>query len=616
MLLSVEDLPALLTRAANRQEAGGAGRSLLTEFAGEVVQATGGKSLRLIEITSNSSRVVCTVSAPGSADRASQAERTSGLEAVIRQIQADKHLSLARSSGDDGRFLAMAEITSGIALLVEFNGGAGGTAVHDGIAEICADLHRRESLSELRQAVDRRQMIDPFVASLYACRDPHSLSDILATDGAALLGCRRISVCERMANGDWRLVASTSVNQPNARADAVQAICRMISDAERTASSGPPSGPGPGSGLVAARDAGAISTWVCSLNPAGDWERAEYAALFEWDASQSPDRTSLAAIRLHAAQALQSIEQTTGSVWKITTRLLAGYRRSRLMTVAGGLLLVVAFLLLWPMELTIEGNGVLEPSRRKYLWAADEGIVTEVPVVDGQEVESNTELIRIRNEELQLQLETILGDLATARARLAAIEALRVGRESSRDPQLLSEQSEVSARIQSLEEQSRILDQRIQTLTVVSPLKGRFFGASLKERFLGRPVVRGQYFGEVADLSEAWEIRLQVRESDVRHLLDAVKSEGDQQSYPEVTFALATQPEVFSTIRITQISPTTKLDSYGNLTTEVTARLTELPADVNRPGTGVLGRIHCGKRSAGYVCFRRMIDYVSRTVFL
>ncbi len=66
-------------------------------------------------------------------------------------------------------------------------------------------------------------------------------------------------------------------------------------------------------------------------------------------------------------------------------------------------------------------------------------------------------------------------------------------------------------------------------------------------------------------------------ESDVRHLLDAVKSEDDKPLYPEVTFALATQPEVFSTIRITQISPTTKLDSYGNLTTEVTARLVELP---------------------------------------
>ncbi len=485
MLLSVEDLPALLSRAANRQEAGGAGGSLLIEFAGEVVQATGGKSLRLIEITPSSSRVICTVGAPGFSDRALQAERLSGLESVIRQIQADKRLSLARSSGEDGRSLAMAEISAGIALLVEFNGGASGTAVHDGIAEICADLHRRESLSELRQAVDRRQSIDPFVASLYACRDAHSLSDILATDGAALLNCRRISVCERKGNGDWRLVASTSVNQPNARADAVQAICRMIGDAERTSTSGPPHGPGTGLGMVSMRDAGSISNWICPLNPAGDWERAEYAALFEWDASQSPDRTSLAAVRLHAAQALQSIGQTTGSVWKMTSRLLAGYRRSRLVTLAGGLLLVLAFLILWPMELTIEGNGVLEPSRRKYLWAADEGIVTEVPVVDGQEVESNSELIRIRNEELQLQLETILGDLATARARLSAIEALRVGRESSRDPQLLSEHSEVSARIQSLEEQSRILEQRIQTLTVVSPLKGRFFGANLKSVFWG-----------------------------------------------------------------------------------------------------------------------------------
>ncbi|MBL8816366.1 MAG: efflux RND transporter periplasmic adaptor subunit [Planctomyces sp.] len=599
MQLSLEDLPVLLARAASRQGLDSARNVLLKEFVSEAFRASGSNgSLHLYEITSNSCRRLIS-----SSESPSDSEALEAVQLIAPHIRSGHPIQ----SGS----YATADVTPGVVLLAEFRGSYGGTAVQDGIAEICADLYRRQALAELRDLAEFRNQVDPLIAALYASEDSVSVANVLATDGVLLLKCSRISICERTATGGWYLLAATSVSTPNPRADAVRRICELVANAEQEKHADPPE-------FVKLTSPSGFQL-VGPLSLDAKWSGSRFAAIFEWDQSQIPDVQIVNTVCRHAALAFRNTERTAHTGWFFVSGLRRVFRsltapgQWRVKLTMIGLTAVIGFLCFLPMQLTIDGNGVLEPSHRQYLWAADEGIVMDVLVNDGQEIENGAPVIRIRNDELSLQLETVQGDLATAQSRLAALESMRVGREASRDPVLLSEHSEVTAKITSLEEQNRLLERRIQDLTITSPMKGRLFGANLKERFQGRPVIRGQYFCEVADLTQPWEIRLQVREADVRHLLNAVQRDA---KLPEVTFAMATQPDVFLTVRVTEISPTTKLDSYGNLTTEIVARLEEPPAGADRPGTGVLGRIQCGKRSAGYVCFRRMIDYVSRLLFM
>jgi hypothetical protein len=54
------------------------------------------------------------------------------------------------------------------------------------------------------------------------------------------------------------------------------------------------------------------------------------------------------------------------------------------------------------------------------------------------------------------------------------------------------------------------------------------------------------------------------------------------------------------------------VDAAGVLTILATARLDSLTEDQKRAGAGVIARIHCGQSSAGYVWFRKLIEFYHR----
>ena len=124
---------------------------------------------------------------------------------------------------------------------------------------------------------------------------------------------------------------------------------------------------------------------------------------------------------------------------------------------------------------------------------------------------------------------------------------------------------------------------------------------------------RGQYLFEVADPKSGWQLDLRVPEADARHVLNAIA--GSDTNLP-VSFALETSPETFRQTHLQSLAASTELDAAGTLSTLAVAQVDGEGFQDQRPGSGVVAYISCGRFSAGYVWFRKMIEFVQRNTWL
>ena len=85
---------------------------------------------------------------------------------------------------------------------------------------------------------------------------------------------------------------------------------------------------------------------------------------------------------------------------------------------------------------------------------------------------------------------------------------------------------------------------------------------------------------------------------------------------PNVTFSLKTSPEAIRQTSLVTLGASTDVDHNGELSTLAIADLTDVELNNERPGAGVVARIHCGKRSIAFVWFRQVIEFVQRHTWL
>ena len=96
--------------------------------------------------------------------------------------------------------------------------------------------------------------------------------------------------------------------------------------------------------------------------------------------------------------------------------------------IAGG----VAALVLVPADFNIEAPGTLQPVVRRDVFAPRSGLVDEVLVAHGAEVDAGQPLVRLRDPALDLELKRVDGELETAQRQLDAVRATRTNRAGSR----------------------------------------------------------------------------------------------------------------------------------------------------------------------------------------
>ncbi len=286
------------------------------------------------------------------------------------------------------------------------------------------------------------------------------------------------------------------------------------------------------------------------------------------------------------------------------------------------LLLVIGFVLalvLVPADFNIEARGELQPSARREIYAPDDAIVSEVRIAAGQQVNAGDVLVALRKPQLEFELHRVLGELQTARKRLSAIQAARLGSDHGKSEtpehyqQLTAEEEEIKESLASLQQQDRVLRSQQAALQVKSPIDGDVLTWNIQQLLETRPVQRGKILLTVGDLAGAWRLELRLPDQHAGYVLDAQR---ELQPDLPVTFLLATNPGITYEGRIERLGLTATSDEIYGSNVPVFVAIDRRQLSDTRPGATVIGKIHCGRRSIGFVWFHDLISVIrSRLLF-
>ena len=250
-------------------------------------------------------------------------------------------------------------------------------------------------------------------------------------------------------------------------------------------------------------------------------------------------------------------------------------------------------------------------TKRSHVFAPVEGIVDDVLVVNGQKVQQGQALLLLRSPALELEQKAIEGNLATARTRLAALQALRSRGDSStstREASSSASEQVLKAEIKGLEQQSELLMRQIATLEVKSPIDGNVERWDLGQSLVARPVTHGQYLVDVISSTEGWRLELDLPDAEVNYLLQQHRQEPCA-----VSFRVRSDPTRVHRGTVSEISEVAHVDARGRSLIRATVELDESSlsgvTQSFRSGADVLAQVHCGQRSVGFVMFRGIIEW-------
>jgi hypothetical protein len=333
-----------------------------------------------------------------------------------------------------------------------------------------------------------------------------------------------------------------------------------------------------------------------------------------------PDRTEIVADHAAAALAnarrhhrifLRPIFSAIGGArdW------LHGRRLVKTLLVVGLLAAATAALIWIKWDYRVEATGRLMPADRHAVFAPWDGEIVEIFVDDGKRkrVKKGQKLVRLQNDELDVQLLKADTELKAKKGDEKAIQAqIESANKNAQQSDLIRLQGqlmETKARILGLEAQVHVLAQRKEALTIRAPSSGVITTFRVRELLNQRPAQRGEVLMEIAKDSGKWRLEMDVEELRMGHLLGAQR---DQRDPLLVEFVLATDPVETYQGRLQTIATRPKrMPEKGSLV-EAFASIPDDPALVRRIGAEVRAKIHCGKRSLGYVLVGDAIDFVRR----
>ncbi len=179
--------------------------------------------------------------------------------------------------------------------------------------------------------------------------------------------------------------------------------------------------------------------------------------------------------------------------------------------------------------------------------------------------------------------------------------------------QLTAEQEEVKSLLESLHKQQLILAAQRKDLELRSPIAGTVLTWNARDLLASRPVVRGQALLTVDDLAGSWVVELQVADNRIGHVIDAQQQE---KAELPATFVLATEPGVNHGGRVARVALATETDKSTGSTVQVTVDFdrSSIPPEQLRPGATVVAKIHCGRRSLGYVWLHELWETIQSKV--
>ena len=504
----------------------------------------------------------------------------------------------------------------------------------DAVAEVVNDFHRNRELGQLRLQAKERSQYDRFALRAHRSLDVAQTAFLIANEGRALVGCDRLSVLT-VSGRSCKTIAVSGVDSHDRRSKLVRTLEQLVA---RLAAIGEPLWYGERAAdmpdeverpLQAYLDEShaRVLAVVPLRGPPSDAEDdpgrvigTVVAEQFQSSADDAALRERVSVVAEHGgtalANALAHSHLPLARVGRGLARLrwfVEARQFPKTITAAAIIAAVIVALALVPADFNIDARGEFQPQVRREVFASDDGVVSELLVEHSQTVEAHQPLLTLRKPELDLEIRRVAGEIQTAQRKLAAVQAerltaARTNPENKRDAhQLTAEEEELKELLRGLADQLAILKQQREALVIRSPINGQALTWNITELLATRPVERGQSLLTVADVDGPWVVELRVPDDRTGHVLSAREA-----SKPnlDVSFAPASEPGHEFEGRIADVALSTEVDETAGPTVLVTVAFDREDVTGLRPGATVLAKIHCGRRSLGYVWLHELFEFV------
>lgn len=325
----------------------------------------------------------------------------------------------------------------------------------------------------------------------------------------------------------------------------------------------------------------------------------------------------------HAARALNNSMVHSDlflmPVWRFLGRATWMFKGSALPKTLAVLALVVAAVLAMvfiKINHDLEANGSLQPTIKRQVFAHVDGEVEEVYVDHGDSVVVGQPLVKLRNRQLEIEITGLQGQLEETAKQIASLAFLIP--EGQGDPvemqRLMGQRDEYMAREETLKRQLALTKEKQEQLIRLSPINGTVMDWKLREKLRARPVVTGQVLVNIADPSGDWELEVLMPEKKMKYLDNAIAASGGQPL--PVEYILSTDPSVdhSGTLSADAIHDRAELDPTDGAVVRLKVTPDSMDGVSRRPGAKVIADVNCGKRSAFFVWFHEVIEWVQANV--
>ena len=291
-------------------------------------------------------------------------------------------------------------------------------------------------------------------------------------------------------------------------------------------------------------------------------------------------------------------------------------RSFALLLTMGGLLALLGFwLFIPPQKFEIATEGTLQAKHVRNVFSPVEGKVESILVEEGDMVAESQQILRMKSDDNEEELESILGKIAELNQQLRTLELSQPpeGRDLSDFRTEIAGKIElVRITIKGLKTQQQFLEADRKKLNINSPIRGIVTTKNIQERLGSRPVNRGNHLLSIADIEGPWELQLSVPEESLGYIRAAQESSGEPL---EVRFRAAADSNLTFVGKLKEIDfrATEKLESTN---VEVTVEIDEEElGDSLRLGSRVYARVDCGEESRFYILTYQLRDKLRKWFF-
>lgn len=275
--------------------------------------------------------------------------------------------------------------------------------------------------------------------------------------------------------------------------------------------------------------------------------------------------------------------------------------------VLAGLMLMLAIV---PANFEVAARGKLQPSQQWEIFAPQPGTVLKVPVQHGQQVQAGDLLVELGNTEIEVQLTELQGRERVAQEQLDACQRALLDSGRSGKPRLSAgdesrlggEVLQLRHTLAGLAKEIALVREKQESLAVRAEQGGEVITWQVEQLLMRRPVQMGQSLMTVVNPDGPWELELHLPERRLKHV-DAVAADSLQ-----VTFMLSTHPGREFTGRVVEIERSAEVRGEDGNTVLVRVDFDAADLPPLRSDTTVTAKIHCGRRSIGFVWFCDLIE--------